>query len=439
MTLKFPRKRAKILLLCNNFPPEIGSAAQLFKELASMLSNAGYIVSVVTTHPRPYKTTSIKASLLRYLLPKIRQEKYNKTSILVLRVFPIGYTNNKVLLFLEHILEPLLLFIGSLAIGKHDLIIIYSPPFLLGFIGILLSKLWKAKIILNVQDPYPETAIYLNLISNSYLISLLYKLAQKIYESVHVVTVHSSVNKKMLLRYRISPFKVKVIPNWVNLESVDKLLNSSNLRSKLFKKYKANNEFLVTYAGIISVAQDLETIIRAAKLLEGVPDIKFLIVGEGVEKPKIVSLARALRARNVEFESFIPPEEYYNLLSISDVCIVPLKKNELPGIVPKKLLDIMITGTPVIAVVPYYSETANIIKRAKCGFVVEPGDYKSLSKAILKLYKNRKLGKNLGHAGRNFARIHFSSKSALYRYVELIESFINNQRVNRLKNKNLQM
>ena len=164
-------KNKKILLLINNFPPEIGSAAQLFYELSIELSKKGYAVDVVTASPRPYRLAFHSGNKEKYKLIGIEYLTVDGSSrkIRVLKLLPIGYFNVKILLIIEHILQPLIFFLGSIFLGRHDFVVVYSPPFFLNIVGIILKKLWNAKLILNVQDPYPETAVKLKPVSYTHL------------------------------------------------------------------------------------------------------------------------------------------------------------------------------------------------------------------------------------------------------------------------------
>ena len=63
----------------------------------------------------------------------------------------------------------------------------------------------------------------------------------------------------------------------------------------------ADSEFVVTFAGTHGIAQGLDTIVRAAPLLEG--EASFALVGDGPLKAPLVQLAAEAGVRNVAFHA----------------------------------------------------------------------------------------------------------------------------------------
>ena len=83
-------------------------------------------------------------------------------------------------------------------------------------------------------------------------------------------------------------------------------------------------------------------------------------------------------------------KEFINECYRHHVMIVPSqidKKNgETEGGAPTVLIEAQATGLPIIAT--DHADIPEIVINGKSGFLAKEGDSKSLSKAIIKLYKN---------------------------------------------------
>lgn len=402
----------KILMLVNNFPPEIGSAAYIFFELSKKLTNSGHKVTVVSTFPRSYNLSPYEKEKW---ISRYRQKNYLRewfSGVYIIRVPPFSLRrDNLVLRGIEHFIQPLILLVGALFSGRQDIILVYSPPPQLGLAGYFLSKMKNARLIVNIQDIYPECLVDSGILKKEKLIDLMLItimniITKVVYKISNYVTVHSDGNRKYLIINGVPCEKVIVIHNWVDVKKI-KPMNKFN---KYRLKYSFDDKFVITYAGIMSFQQDLETVIDAAYLLKEFEGITFLLVGDGAQKRDLVEKAERMRLNNVLFLPFQPVDEYPFVLGASDVCLVSLKKATRTPVVPKKLLDIMAAGRPVIANVPLNGDVPRITRVAKCGISVEPGKPEDLANAILTLYNSQFDLDELGNNGRKYAEQHFSSE-----------------------------
>ena len=127
----------------------------------------------------------------------------------------------------------------------------------------------------------------------------------------------------------------------------------------------------------------LETIIRAALLeQENSNEVKFVFVGGGQEKPKLMQLARDLGLRNIEFRDAVPKSELYKIMEEADAFILSMRN--LPGLYKfgmsfNKLCDYVASGRPVLFA-GYTS--SNVVEEFQCGIVVPPEDPEAFFAAI---------------------------------------------------------
>jgi len=402
----------RILIFVTHFPPEIGSASHLFFDLARSLSERKYKVKVVTTFPRPY---NVNTNINKYRGQLLMREKMQGVEVLRVRNIPIK-KDNLFLRGLEMFVLPLILFFTGLFVSRANAIFVYSPPLPLAAFSIILGKLKNIPVVVNIQDIYPQTVIDVGLLKNKFLITLFKKIERFVYKNADVITVHSEGNKNFIVKLGANENKVKVIYNCSDIDYI-KPMNKNN---KFSRKYKLTKKFVISYAGILSYHQGLDTIVEAAKLLEKHNDIHFLIAGDGFYKEKLIKKIKDLNLKNITLIPFQPKEKYRLLLASSDISLVTLRVDIKTPVVPGKLHNIMAAGRAVVACVPEISDVISIIKKANCGLWIEPNNPKKLAEVILNLYKNKQKLIEFGINGRIFAEKNFSLKIFVTRYEKIL-------------------
>jgi len=402
----------KILLITGFFPPEIGSASHLFYELGQSLVTRGHEVDVVTTFPRRWKIGESATYRTRGIIAKEKAD-----GMRVLRVRSTSTPRDSLFAAgLEHLALPVSLLLGGFLTGRPDVILIFSPPLPLGATTWLLSRIVKAPFVVNIQDLYPQAVIDLGLLRNGLLIRVFRAIERLVYRKADRLTVHSDGNRQYVISKGASPEKVTVIHNWADTDKIKPSVKMNEFRHG----NGLDSRFVVSYAGIMSYSQDLETIVQAAALLREERDILFLLVGNGVQKERLVTEAKELGLENVVFLPFQPRERYPQVLAASDACFVTLEKDKVSTpVVPGKLHSIMASGRPVVASVPLDGDTPKIVRAARCGVCVEPGNPQMLAEAVKELHQNPALAEEMGDNGRRYSEEHFSLETATQRYLDL--------------------
>ena len=405
------------MLLVMYFPPEVGSAAHLFYEFARGLMERGHRVTVVTTFPREYNLATEVASLpSKYRQRFFLREKFNGIDVLRLRSPAPKYSPT--LRGMEHFFVPLLILFGGL-FAKSDVIVVYTPPLPIVFAGWLLSKIKRIPLIITIQDLYPQAVIDLGFLKNPILIKIFRLLEKLIYVLSDKVIVYSESNKRYIAT-KTNENKIAIIPNWY-----DRTIKVTEKHNEIRKKLNLEDKFVVSYAGIMSYSQDLETIVNTAAILRNENNIVFLLVGDGPQKKVIEQKVDSLKLENVILLPFQPRETYSAIVAASDVCLVTLDKNKVTyPAVPRKLNDIMAAGRAVIANVPRAGDVPKIIQEAKCGYCVKPKNPKNFAETIWELYKNPDLVKKLGKNGAKYAKNNFAIEVCCSKYETLFKSLM---------------
>lgn len=402
-----------IMILVGSYPPIINSAARLYCELAESLSDMGHKVTVITVNPDEMDMVDKNH---KYYLDKSSRKYLNGVN--VRRISPLFFLSKipggKALRFL---FSCLLFAFRGVCSNRPNAILVYSPPLYMGISGYIISKIKKTRFVFNMQDIHPKVLFDSEIIKNQLLKRMLLLMEKICYKKAYSFIVYSHGNKTYLLQRGVGG-EVFIIPNWVDSTAI----RSSDKLGSFRDEKRIGENFIISYAGTIQQAQGIEVVVEAASVLREHTDIIFLIAGDGSSKKPLQGLINELNIRNVLLYPVMPKDRYIQFLSESDVCLVTLSSDIPLQTVPGKLADIMACGRPVIAAVNQKGDAASIIKKAGCGFCVDPGDVKGFSQAVLRMYKDKRLRKEMGENARLFAEKYFSRDVCTRQYEAVLSS-----------------
>jgi glycosyltransferase involved in cell wall biosynthesis len=280
-------------------------------------------------------------------------------------------------------------------------VIIGSSPHLFAALGAeLLAKKLKKPFILEIRDLWPETLIDLGKFSHKHpLIKMMKWIEAYLYKRANHIISLLPASDKYLTQCGVLQKNITWLPN-----SVDVVAIPFDTLSKT-----PNNKFTVMYAGAHGLANDLDTVIYAAKILQnnGYTDhIRICLIGDGPSKMQLKQLALRENVQMVEFFDSVSKKEIYSTLNQADVFLMLLKKSPVFrwGISPNKLFDYLVMERPVI----FGVETPfNPIEKYNAGISIQPSDPESLASAIQKLYLLPKEElMEMGQRGKSFVLQH---------------------------------
>ena len=403
-----------IVLLSRYFPPEIGTAANLFFGLAKELTASGSKVTVVTSFPW-YNLNEIPK---KYRGKMFMRE--NMEGVEVIRVsFPL--VGPKVFkLAIGHLTAPVASFVGGLFVKKIDIIYVYSPPIFMALSAWLLKIFKKAPFVLGVQDLHPQCYIDQGALKNKALIAILRAIEKFCYKKADAITVHSIGNKEYITAGGINDKKVKVLPNWVDTDEIKPLPRKNEFSGE----HSLNDKFVVGYAGTFGISQGLLSVMDAAKLLLDRKDIEFFLVGDGVEKKDMENRKEALKLDNVRLLGMQPSSVYPFVVASCDVGLVTLNKKVKTPVVPSKILSMMAASRTVLASMALDGDAPKLINDARCGLTVGAEEPVLLAEKIRFLADNRDKCEEFGRSGREYVVNNFSLKKVAADIVNIFADII---------------
>lgn len=306
---------------------------------------------------------------------------------------------------------------AGLRAGRVDLVMGTTPPIFQAVSAWLVALLRRRPFLLEVRDLWPEFAIDLGVLSNPLLIALSRWLERFLYtRSTHIV-VNSPAYQDYLIGKGVSAEKITLIPNGVDPGMFDPAAKGQAVR----EEFDLGKKFVVTYAGALGLANDLETVLRAADRLRDEPCIHFLIVGDGKERPRLEARASSLQLPNVTFVGARPKSQIHEFLAASDACVATLK--DIPMFrttYPNKVFDYMAAGRPTILAID--GVIRQVIEAAGGGLFVQPGDSIALAEAVKALSENRNRARAMGAAARVYVVEHFQRQRQAEAFAALVTS-----------------
>jgi colanic acid biosynthesis glycosyl transferase WcaI len=404
----------KILILSLYYTPDIGPDPLLMSALAENLIKLGNQVTVICAFPH-YKRSKLPE---RYRWKLFEIEKPYK-GYRIIRTWVYVPSDERIIKRFCNYFSFMVagIIAGSLS-GPFDHVIVYSPPPTNGFIGYIVSRIWNAKMIYNVQDIYPDIGIKLGVFKNKWIIRLSQAIENFFYVKSAAIVVISDGFKNNLLAKGVDESKIHLIYNWVDTNFIKPMPLDNDFR--ISKNW--DNNFIILYAGNIGLSQDLKDLLVIANL-DGLPDdIHFVIVGEGPGRNKLEHDARDCCESNIEFFDFFPEEQLPILLASANVSLVMLKPEIVNESLPSKVIYIMASGRPILGVVPSDSDTWNIITNSESGLCVKPGNIDNFYSAILALYNDRDLCTQMGRNGREWVLKYCDPMQAAQSYQTIFAS-----------------
>jgi glycosyltransferase involved in cell wall biosynthesis len=405
----------KILYVSQYFPPEMGAPAARAAELSRHWASAGHDITVLTgfpNHPTGVVPPEYRKQLRRFIL------RETVAGVNVVRTWLLPFPNRKAH---ERMLNYSSFCVSASSTGlflsQPNVVIASSPQLLVGLSGWWLARSKRVPFVFEVRDLWPESLAAVGMgNSNSSLHRVLGKIAGFLYRRAdQVVVVSPAFVDHLVERWRVPREKISVIENGVETD-----LFAPRADAELRREWNAEDKFIVSYIGTIGMAHGLETVISAAEQLRDTnPEIVFLVLGEGAEKERIVTMAQERALTNLRFVDQQPREKIPAFIAASDACLVLLRRSEVfKTVIPTKMLEFMSCARPVILGVE--GQARSILEEAHAGVSVEPEDSAALANAICDLAANRERASMFGQNGREYIVRNFSRRQTAENYIAVL-------------------
>ena len=366
----------KILIVSQVFWPENFK----INDLCSDLIKRGHDVTVLTGKPNYPKGKFYKG----YTFFSRNKDFYKGAKIIRVPIIPRG-DGSAIRLSLNYLS---FVFFGSLFAlfhrRKYDFSLVFGiSPIISAIPAIIHRIIYKTKMMLWVQDLWPESVDVTGKLKSSFLRKVLVLLVRFIYRQSDKIFISSKFMKKSIIEKLGPKHKKKIyyLPNWAE----DTFLNENFSKTKYLSLMPEG--FKIMFAGNIGIAQDFPSIIKAALILKKTSNVKFVILGDGSEKNYLLNQIRELKLEDtIYYLGSFPMEEMVNFYCHANMMLLSLRDELIySNTVPGKLQGYLASKKPVAAMIN--GEASEIIKTSECGFVVNAEDYKAFASELLSISK----------------------------------------------------
>ena len=182
-------------------------------------------------------------------------------------------------------------FLRQLTLPAADIYVVVSPPLLLGLAAWIISFVKNRRYVFHVQDLQPDAALGLGMLKGEVFDESFVVVGKDCLQGAVFVSTISRSMCKIIVAKGIEASKVVLFPNWVDL--------AKDADLPAYGTWKAVHGIdlatpVVSYAGNLGVKQGLDTVIEAAKLIDGKQKILFVIAGNGANKSELTNLSEKL-------------------------------------------------------------------------------------------------------------------------------------------------
>jgi lipopolysaccharide/colanic/teichoic acid biosynthesis glycosyltransferase/glycosyltransferase involved in cell wall biosynthesis len=270
--------------------------------------------------------------------------------------------------------------VGAIFTTRPDVAYVYHPPATVAIPAMVLKAFKGVPYVYDIQDLWPETLAATGMLNSPRLLLVVRKFMNIVYRSAGRIVVLSDGFNKALISHSVPSRKIDVIPNWADEAQID-LAEPTTSRADALG---FTDKFTVTFAGNIGKGQGLEVVLEAAALIQGEDEVRFLIVGGGLESENLKSQASIMGLSNVHFMARRPISEIGEVLSLSDALLVHLLDDPLFAItIPSKTQAYLMAGRPILMGVR--GDAAQVIAESGGGMCFEPENAEDLVDAIRRM------------------------------------------------------
>ena len=364
----------KVLLFSQYFWPE----SFRINEVAESLLKIGCEVTVLTGQPN-YPQGKVFEGYRAF--DAGRHTHPSGYPIYRVPLFPRGNGSGKKLIlnYLSFIMSALSCGAWLLRKKHFDIVFVYgASPILQTLAALGLAKLKGKKVILWVQDLWPQSIEATGFIKNKIVLNCIGWLVSKIYQRCDLLLVQSTAFVPIVQAMaNLTP--VKYHPNPGELAFSQPLQKDRGAAVTLLPKFN------IVFAGNFGKAQALPTILDAAELLLSEKDIQFVLVGSGSQTEWLSQEINRRNLHNVQLPGRFEPSEMPAILAQASALLVSLVKNPIISqTVPSKVQVYLAAGKPIIASLD--GEGARVVAEAAAGIACPAENAMALASAIRSMH-----------------------------------------------------
>lgn len=287
-----------------------------------------------------------------------------------------------------------------------DIVICSSTYPLDTFAGQRIRNKSRKKIALvhELHDVWPATLIEIGNMPKYHPFILLMQIAENsAYKNSNYIISLAQYTEEHVRKHGMKGDKFKCIPLGIDINEWNQQEKLEGYHEKIIETLKDKGNFIVGYFGGHALSNALDILLKSAVICkQKQKNVKFVLVGNGVEKEKLISYAKDNSLDNVIFLPPINKNEIPELLNLFDCIYIGTLKSPLYrfGLCMNKMVDAMMSGKPILCSI---TSPPTWVEQCNAGIVVESEDVEGIVDGIEKIKNLSDQEKSqMGLRGQNF-------------------------------------
>ncbi|HYJ00297.1 MAG TPA: glycosyltransferase family 4 protein [Thermoleophilaceae bacterium] len=297
--------------------------------------------------------------------------------------------------------------VAALRGPRPDVVFATSPPLTIALPAIAAARRWRAPLVFEVRDLWPEAPIQMGALPSPTAQRFARWIERTVYRAATEIVALSPGMRDGIAATGVAPDRIALIPNASDLDLFTPALDPGDLRERL----GLGDAFVCSYFGTMGEANDLTQVLDAAALLRerDEDDVRFVLQGDGKRRQ---ALERDVRERGLDNVVLLPAADKLaaaRLAAASDACMTIFK--QVPILAtnsPNKLFDTFAAGRPAIVNTDGWQRT--LVEQHEAGVFARPGDPADLARQVLLLRDDPDLARRMGENARRLAEREFDRR-----------------------------
>jgi glycosyltransferase involved in cell wall biosynthesis len=290
---------------------------------------------------------------------------------------------------------------------RPDVVFATSPPLTMALPGIAAARRWRAPLVFEVRDLWPEAPIQMGALRSPTAQRLARALERRVYAEAATIVALSPGMREGIVAAGVAPERVALIPNASDLDLFSPAVDPGDLRERA----GLGDAFVCAYFGTMGEANDLTQVVEAAALLResGDDDVRFVLQGDGKRR---AAIEREVRTRGLANVVLLPAGDKRaaaRLAAASDACMTIFKNVPILATnSPNKLFDTFAAGRAAIVNTDGWQRA--LVEEHEAGVYARPGDPHALAERVRELRDDPELVRRYGANGRALAEREFDRR-----------------------------
>jgi glycosyltransferase involved in cell wall biosynthesis len=391
---------ARVLLVGINYWPEPTGIGPYTTALAEHLATRVQSVEVVTGLPT-YPHWSVPPA---YRRGRLFREERRRVAITRVKHYVPGQPDAARRAMYE---ASFLAHVCCVPVRHRPTVVVGVSPALAGAAAAAaMSARYGARLVLIVQDLVGPASLQSGVTGGRRLAGVAARSEQSVLRRADALVVVSDDFRATLESYGVPGNRIHTVRNWARVPAPR--TDREQTRTSFGWSQDAT---VILHTGSMGFKQGLENVVEAARLAQGEPRLRWVLMGDGSQFDRLRIAASGLP--NLEFRPLCSDADYGSVLDAADILLLNERLSVAQMSLPSKLTSYFSSGRPVAAAVRPDSATAAELRLAGAPSPVAPSDPAALLQLIRELAACPERCAAYGRSQRDFALRNLSFGQAM--------------------------